>query len=254
MPGWVGFLISILIHEAFHLFAGRFIFGQRLRFFLTPTGLRAAWDNTQPDKLTQCLIFAAGPLGNIIIAFVFSLMPEYNDIFGSLVKANFFIGIFNLIPLYPMDGGNILLVFLYKYVGSGRSYSIMKKIGQVAKIFLFAFGIYIMVVYKNPSLLMAVIFLPGTKSIKRSVNRLNLDALIRRRERILKKRTYRIRHVLVLENVTLGEAILLLDYDQFHIIHIADKDLNLNKEISEKQLIDAIIAKGAATTLQKAFT
>ena len=84
------------------------------------------------------------------------------------------------------------------------------------------------------------------------MNRLNLNALIRRKERILKK-SYRIRHVLMLKDVKLMEAMLLLDYDQFHIIHIADRELDLIKEITEKQLMDAILEKSSDITLEEAF-
>lgn len=253
MIGWSSFLVALLIHEAFHMLAGHLIYKQGIRISLTPAGFRAAWIKSQPGKWAQCVICAAGPFGNLLSAFVFMLIPASTVIFRDLTKANLFIGIFNLIPLYPMDGGNILLVFLYKYVGSKRAYPIMKQTGQGLRIFLLTAGLYLIIRHKNPSLFLTVVFLPEAKSVKRSVNRLNLNALIRRKERILKKRAYCIRHILMLKSVCLGEAILLLEYDQFHIIHIADENLDLIKEISEKQLIDAIISKSSDITLEEAF-
>ena len=253
MVKWLSYLISLLIHEAFHLLAGYLLNKRGIRIALTPVGFRGTWNNFQPEKRTQCIICAAGPLGNLSVAVILMLIPVNSEILRDLARANLFIGVFNLIPLYPMDGGNILLIFLYKYVGSKHTYSILKQIGQVIRIFLLITGLVLIFAYKNPSLFLALIFLPETKSIKRSVNRLNLNALIRRKERIIKKRAYRIRHVLVLKDVRLGEAVLLLDYDQFHIIHIADENLVLLKEISEKQLIDAIVSKSSDATLEEAF-
>jgi stage IV sporulation protein FB len=253
MVRWLSFLISLLIHEAFHLITGHLLYKRGIRVSLTPAGFRGTWNNSQPGKRAQCLICAAGPLGNISVAVILMLIPIDIEVLRDLARANLFIGVFNLIPLYPMDGGNILLIFLYKYVGSKRTYSILIQIGRVIRIFLLVTGLVLIFAYRNPSLFLAVIFLPETKSIKRSVNRLNLNALIRRKERIIKKRAYRIRHVLMLKDVRLGEAILLLDYDQFHIIHIADENLVLLKEISEKQLIDAIVSKSSDATLEEAF-
>jgi len=253
MDEWISFIISLLIHEAFHLIAGRLVYKQGFRIFLTPAGFGGRWNSFQPGKLEQCIICAAGPLGNLAMAAVFLLMPQDNYMFIKLAKASLFIGVFNLIPLYPMDGGNILLVFLYYYAGSKRAYLIMKRTGQGIRFTMLVAGLFLFIYNKNPSLFLAVVFLPGKESIKRSVNRLNLNALIRRKERILKKRAYRIRHVLMLKDVRLIEAMLLLDYDQFHIIHIADKNLDIIKAITEKQLMDAIVGKSSDLTLEEAF-
>lgn len=253
MDEWICFVVSLLIHEAFHLVTGHLVYKQGFRIFPTPAGFRGRWNNFQPERMEQCMICAAGPLGNLVMAAVFMLVPLNIDILNDLARASLFIGVFNLIPLYPMDGGNILLVFLYYYVGSKRAYLVMKRIGQGIRYFLLIAGLLLIIYYRNPSLFLAVVFLPGKKSIKRSVNRMNLNALIRRRERILKKKAYRIRHILVLKDVRLIEALLLLDYDQFHIIHIANQNLDLIKEITEKQLMDAIVGENSNMTLEEAF-
>jgi len=95
--------------------------------------------------------------------------------------------------------------------------------------------------------------MPGAKSMKRTVKSLNLNALIHRRERILKRRAYPVRHILVLKEVLLGEVLSLLEYDQFHIIHIADETMKLICEITEQQLIDAMVKENAAKTLEEVF-
>jgi len=82
---------------------------------------------------------------------------------------------------------------------------------------------------------------------------LNLSALLRRRERILKKRVFPVRHILLLKDVNLGEAVLFLDYDRYHIIHIADDNLGILMQITEQQLIDAIMDLNAGKTLEEAF-
>lgn len=253
MLNWVVFLISLMIHEAFHILTGYFFFGGIIRPSLTPAGFRASWDKIRPDCVKQLIICASGPFGNITVSVILYLIPADTELIKGLIRANIFTGIFNLIPLYPMDGGNILLTLLYKNAGSGKAYLIMKKTGQYVRFFMLAAGIYILVDNLNPSLLLTVIFLPGAGALKRSVNRMNLNALIRRKERILKKRAYPVRHVLTLKSVGLGEAILLLDYDRYHIIHIANEELEVVRVITEKQLLDAIIALNSSMTLEEAF-
>lgn len=246
------YLITILIHELFHVLAAGF-FKEYISITFLPTGFSARWKSLQPDKRVQCIVCAFGPLGNIIAAVITALLPFESNIKAEFVKANLFIGIFNLIPLYPMDGGSILLVLLYNRFGTSKTYNIMKRIGCGIRVLLLAMGFFILVFYKNPSLFLAVILLPGLQTIRRSVKRMNLSSLIRRKERILKRKTYQIRDILILKDVSLGEAILLLDYDKYHIIHIADENLEILGMVTEQQVMDAILKSNVGKTLEEVF-
>ena len=247
------FLAALFIHEAFHLLAGRVFSRDGFRVHFVTGGFRAVRRNTPPERRSQCVICACGQAGNLLSAAVFALLPGRYWIYSELVKANLLIGLFNLIPLYPMDGGNVLLVLLYSRLGSTRTIKIMRRIGCGVRIFLLMAGLALFFVYKNPSLFIAIALLPGIQSMKRSVNQLNLNALIRRKQRILKKKAYPIRHILVLKEVSLGEALLLLDYDQYHILHIANRDLNILHCITEKNFIDTMIREDPGKTLEEVF-
>ncbi len=246
-------LTALLIHEGFHLIAGHVFFREGIRIFFLPGGFRAVWKKVNPEKWAQCLICASGPAGNLIAAGVFALFQHQFGVFQDLVRANLVIGLFNLIPLYPMDGGSILLVLLYSRIGSKQTFRVMNRIGYGIRVLLLAIGLYSFIRFRNPSLFITIALLPGIQSLKRSVSRLNLDALIRRRERILKKKAYPVRHILVLKEVSLGEALLLLDYDQYHILHVADRELRVLLQVTEQQLIHAILSRNVAITLEEAF-
>lgn len=246
-------LLALLIHEGFHLITGHVIFREGFRVFFLPGGFRAVWKNVQPDKWAQCLISASGPAGNLLAAGIFAALQGRGEIYRDLVRANLVIGLFNLIPLYPMDGGSILLVLLYNRIGSRHTLRVMQRIGYGIRVLLLFVGIYILLVFQNPSLFITIALLPGIQSIKRSVSRLNLDAFIRRKERILKKKAYPVRHILVLKEVRLGEALLLLDYDRYHVLLVADGELQVLFHVTEQQLLDALMRHNAGKTLEEAF-
>ncbi|HEY8420788.1 MAG TPA: site-2 protease family protein [Thermoclostridium sp.] len=247
------YLATIIIHELFHIFAAKVLFREKISIILLPSGFSGRWKSYQPDKWVQCVICAFGPFGNILAAAIAFLLPVEWALKAEFEKANLFIGIFNLIPLYPLDGGNILLIFLYNRFGSNKAYSIMTKLGFGIRILLLAMGVCIFIFNQNPSMLLAITFLPGLEFIKRSVKRLNLSSLIRRKERILKKRTYQVRDILVLKDVSLGETLLLLDYDKYHIIHIADENLKILRKVTETEIIEAILKHNVGKTLEEAF-
>jgi len=247
------YFTAILIHELFHVFAAQVLFREEIDIALLPSGFSGRWKRFQPERWVQCVICSFGPVGNVFAAVVSKVFLPESQLKTDFVKANLFIGVFNLIPLYPMDGGSILLILLYNRVGTDKTLRVMKKLGFWLRILLLATGVYIMIGYKNPSLLLAIVSLPGTGNMRRTVKHLNLDSLIRRRERILKKRTYQVRDILVIKDVCLGEVMLLLDYDKYHIIHIADENLNILKEVTEQQVIDAILMHNVGKTLGEVF-
>ncbi|NLM10648.1 MAG: Zn-dependent protease [Clostridiaceae bacterium] len=247
------YFAAILIHELFHVFAAQVLFREKIGIILLPSGFSGRWKSFQPEKWVQCAVCAFGPLGNILTAAAAKIFLFESYTKAEFIKANLFIGIFNLIPLYPMDGGSILLVFLYNKVGTDKTYGIMRKLGLGIRILLLTAGLYILVFYKNPSLFLAIILLPGLGTIKGTVKRLNLNSLIRRKERILKKRSYQMRDILLIKDVSLGEALLLLDYDKYHIIHIADENLKILGAVTEQQIIDAILQHNVGKTLEEVF-
>ncbi len=253
MNKWLYYLLALMLHESFHLLSGKVLYGEGIRIRLAPAGFQGTWKSSRMEKKQRCVILIMGPIGNLLTALFLFFLPIDTKVRYELMKANLFIGLFNLIPFYPMDGGNILLIALYYYLGSNRTLGIMEKIGQWIRWVLLLIGFFMCVTNKNPSLLIAVTFAPGMQSMKRMVKRMNLNALIRRKERILKRRVYQVRHVLVLKEVSLGETLLLLDYDQFHIIHIADESMEIRRVITEQQFINAMLEENPGKTMEEVF-
>ena len=68
----------------------------------------------------MALVGVAGPLSNVVLAFIFALpyrlgirMPYYLDLISYFaILINLGLASFNLIPIPPLDGSRLLLVFL----------------------------------------------------------------------------------------------------------------------------------------------
>lgn len=213
------------------------IFGVAL-YSLRPTlvGIRARLKNTRSFR-KQTIIYFAGPFGNFIAAFC---LYNAEGFLNNLFEANIAIGLFNLLPIYPLDGGQILIILLFKLMGSSRTFKLAKRLAIVLKVFLIAAGIVQIVMFENPSLLIAVAILPGTRLLEEAVSIMRLESLLNRKQRIIKKGVYHGGILVAMEDSTLGDVLQKLDYDRFHLIYVLNHDMEIIGKITEQDIIKAI--------------
>ncbi len=117
------FFASVLAHELSHALVAR-RFGMRVRdITLFIFGGAASMEGDAQRPRDEALIAAAGPLASLAIGAVLlgaSLvvaLPEVQAIVGWLGYINLTLGLFNLIPGFPMDGGRILRAVLWTVRG-----------------------------------------------------------------------------------------------------------------------------------------
>jgi len=134
--------VCVVLHELGHALTAR-RYGIRTRnILLLPIGGLAVLDRLPEKPMQELLVALAGPLVNFALALIFLpillilqpyglselayalLNPERSNVFLDLqasnierflffmVMINLFVGAFNLLPIFPMDGGRILRALL----------------------------------------------------------------------------------------------------------------------------------------------
>ncbi len=98
-----------LIHELGHLIAGICLGLKVKKINIMPFGLSINFEDYSNKYIVKKIIIAiAGPLVNLLIV----ILGIYNNWDDEIIYSNILIGMFNMIPIYPLDGGRILKYIL----------------------------------------------------------------------------------------------------------------------------------------------
>lgn len=140
----------VLMHEFGHSLACRQVGGQANRIVLWPLG-GIAFVDPPPRPGALLWSIAAGPLVNVALVPVFFLLnqmvasPILTDssrFVGALQFINLALLIFNMLPIYPLDGGQILRSLLWFFVGRAKSLTAASVIGVLGGVALIALAIW----------------------------------------------------------------------------------------------------------------
>lgn len=103
-PDWVAAAFyASLIHELCHLTAVVLLRGKVRNIHIGIWGARM--DALLPDRKAECLALLAGSAGSLVLMFLCRLFPRM-ALCGSIQ------GLYNLLPIRPLDGGRALLCVL----------------------------------------------------------------------------------------------------------------------------------------------
>ena len=143
----------VTAHEFGHALACRSVGGRADRILLWPLGGVAYVD--PPNRPGAHLwSIAAGPLVNVVLAPVTLLASAYIGVlfpesprdlrmyFETVAYINLVLLIFNMLPIYPLDGGQIVRSLLWYVIGPVRSLSVSAILGMVGAVVVIGLAVW----------------------------------------------------------------------------------------------------------------
>jgi Zn-dependent protease/predicted transcriptional regulator len=142
--------VSVLLHELAHSLAAR-------RYGIPVSGITlhvfggVSQLEREPDRPgAEFVIAIVGPLTSFAIAGVLALAaavvgpaPAARALLAYLIFVNLLVGVFNLVPGFPLDGGRLLRAVLWKLKGDLQSATRMaSQAGSIVAMILIALGIF----------------------------------------------------------------------------------------------------------------
>lgn len=192
---YIVLMVFAIIHEIGHLIAGLVLRFKPEEIRLTPVGLQIQFKvndeeyklkNAKTLNIKKAIIALAGPLTNLIIATITIIIAKFNMslknlyIFELIVYSNLLIAMFNLIPIYPMDGGRFVKAVLKIVFGYKRAYKITYLLSKTVLILLTAISSILILYLKNIAVVIIIAYLWYIEilEIRRYNRRKNIEKLV----------------------------------------------------------------------------
>lgn len=247
----VGFII-ILIHEIIHLVTARVLGFSGFSVEILPIGavlkLRDLEEATPKEDL---IISISGPLGNFCIALIGGIINYFynSNLLVQIINYNLVLGVFNLIPAYPLDGGRILKdIFATRLIYKKANEIALRISIGIGYIFLLGFFTSLFMGIPNLNLLLIAIFiLVISYREKRRIAYIIMGYIIKKKEKLTKRGYIENKSVSVYYKLSLLQVLELVDKNKYNVFTILDEDMNVMDILYEEEVLNAIKFLGNIT-------
>ena len=145
------YLVAILLHELGHALVAKKLGYKLNTITLMPYGTELSGEQTIFSFRDEILISLAGPFVNLVLIvlnlalwWMFPVYYYYTELF---VVANLASLLFNLLPVFPLDGGRVLLSILSQKINRQKAYNLIKLFGIIIAVVFFVMFFMLYILY-----------------------------------------------------------------------------------------------------------
>lgn len=248
---YLGFLI-IIIHEFIHLLVARKLGYKGFTIDILPigTGLKLK-DLEEATPKDDIIISSSGPLGNLLISSICFLINNFvpRSALVDFAVYNIVIGIFNLIPAFPLDGGRILRSILnYKFIYK-KAHKIALNV-SIAIGYLFGAVFFVEGLKGNLTVdfaFFSVFILFVSYREKRRIAYIIMGYIVKKREKLISRGYLENKSISVYCKMNILQLIELIDKNKYNEFIVLNEDMDVIGILYEEDILNGIKEEGNIT-------
>ena len=257
LPHGLALFGIVFLHELAHTIVA-FAYGMPFSSIeLLPFGGVATSEGFQnPDPFAEAMIALAGPLTNGFLCLLalavapYGVIPApWNEYF---LRANLVIGLFNLVPALPLDGGRVLRSYLALKMGYRRAAERAASLGKILAVCMgLAGGVGVYSGYTNISLpILAFFIYISAGREQRMAGYVFVRYLARKRQELEESGVLPTEQLVAYGDVPVKDIVRHFVPKRYHIILVIDEAGNLAGFTTEMDVVNSFFERGIDTPLQ----
>ncbi|MBR2860958.1 MAG: site-2 protease family protein [Clostridia bacterium] len=191
------------------------------------------------------IVAAIGPIASVLTGFLWQKMsqsgiaPPWED----FVQYSYAIGVFNLLPVYPLDGGRILCAGLKGALGEKRGKKICLWFGLACSALFFIFSLFILVKYKKSTTVVMAAFM-----LTASAQAMKIPKVMPSREKVWRNKDVKI--IKLSCDTPLTDAFNEFGGGKFFIVLLENENGRIEGALTEKEIFNGLLLDSRQTLKQ----
>lgn len=238
----------VLLHEICHALAARALGVKTHSIELMPFGGVAQMEDIRGGA--EFLIALAGPVFNLLSAaaliWLGNRFPLYAGDIRPWLQAHMVIGLFNLIPAYPLDGGRMLRALISLLAGRETATRLCSWIGMGIGVVIAASGVA--TALQGLQLNLALVAIGGFVAVAawRELQSLPYTALMNAagKRRRMRTRPLGAKHIAAQYSTGARDVMRSFSAGRYHTVTVLDDDMDVMGQVGENDIVRAVADDG----------
>ena len=246
------YLFALLLHEFSHMIVAKKLNYYCSKIVLYPSGALLFGDTDEFTFKDEILISLAGPAANILVCILFVFLwwicPEIYNFSGEFVVANVSIAFFNLLPIYPLDGGRIVLAMLSLTLPRKQASHVAKNITIIVSVVMFIWFVVSLFFVPNfqIGLTSIIIFISVLSEQKDAAYKRLIKSDLKKRKL---KHGLKVSVLMIEDKTKLSKVLGKIDNFAFYYFWVVDDNFNILAKLSEQQIYEVAKVTNLSLTM-----
>ncbi|SDK57881.1 M50 family metallopeptidase [Natronincola ferrireducens] len=249
-------MLVIVTHELAHSFVAIYYGVNVTEIELFPFGGVARAENyLDLDPFKEMVISIVGPIVNFVLLLIAIMIQSYIttqvDILLFFIFINLTIGLFNMLPILPLDGGRILRAYLSNKIGFKKATKFMIKLSKIIASSLFIISIYLGTKNTENFFLTGIAIFLYFKAHNEAekIGYTFIYQIVTKKKQLLDKGIMDVKYLTALESIDLRKVLQEFSTSKYHFVTVINTKGKVLGNISESEILDAIIQYNYKLTL-----